>query len=95
MKLAKAQFKDLAELSMLTFSKEESEHYMKDLDLIIDFTQKSQQTQTQQEPMQSIFTLQKKPSLPIPEAGITQATFNQHFSDSFFRISNKPEKNTK
>ena len=95
MKLAKAQFKDLSELSMLTFSEQESEHYMQDLDLIIDFTQKSQQRQTQKEPTQRIFTLLRKPPMPIPEAGITQATFNQHFSEAFFRITNTPDENTK
>jgi len=94
MKLRKGQFKDLAQLSMFYFTPEEAEQCMQDLDLIIDFTQKSEQTQDEKEIAESFFTLCKGPSFPKPESSISKATFNKHFSTPYFRLSHTREGNS-
>jgi Asp-tRNA(Asn)/Glu-tRNA(Gln) amidotransferase C subunit len=93
MKLTKTKFKDLAQLSNLRFTPEQTELYRQDLDLIIDFTQKSEQTKTRLEVAEPIFTLYKAPPMPRPEERISKATFNKHFSFPYFRIPQTRERN--
>lgn len=85
MKLTRKRFQEVADFSMLRFTEEDTGEYLKDLDLIIDFSQKYSQIKNQEmeSPVNNSLKIEERPHA---EAICIEKTANKNLQNTFFRM---------